>query len=90
MRQRCFAVRTKGRSIWGTCFFRQILGDVQEVHMAFEAKDVDPVELPKDFRTFLSSLVGKVAIPKAQRDVLMSRLEDHLTPKPYLVYEFET
>ncbi|KAH9372653.1 hypothetical protein HPB48_003371 [Haemaphysalis longicornis] len=40
--------------------------------------------------TLLSSLVKKVVIPKEQIDVLTCRLEDHLNPKPYLGYLFET
>ncbi|KAH9362209.1 hypothetical protein HPB48_002187 [Haemaphysalis longicornis] len=40
--------------------------------------------------TLLSSLVKKVVIPTEQIDVLTCRLEDHLNPKPYLGYVFET
>ncbi|KAH9362499.1 hypothetical protein HPB48_015587 [Haemaphysalis longicornis] len=40
--------------------------------------------------TLLSSLVKKVVIPTEQIDVLTCRLEDHLNPKPYLGYLFET
>uniref|UniRef100_A0A6B0UAW2 Uncharacterized protein n=1 Tax=Ixodes ricinus TaxID=34613 RepID=A0A6B0UAW2_IXORI len=40
--------------------------------------------------TLLSSLGHKVVIPTKQMDVLTSRLEDHLNPKPYLGYLFET
>ncbi|KAH9367007.1 hypothetical protein HPB48_000053 [Haemaphysalis longicornis] len=40
--------------------------------------------------TLLSSLVKKVVIPTEQTDVLTCRLEDHLNPKPYLGYLFET
>lgn len=40
--------------------------------------------------TLLSSLVKKFVIPTEQIDVLTCRLEDHLNPKPYLGYLFET
>ncbi|KAH9367173.1 hypothetical protein HPB48_013827 [Haemaphysalis longicornis] len=40
--------------------------------------------------TLLSSLVKKVVIPTEQIDVLTCTLEDHLNPKPYLGYVFET
>ncbi|KAH9376393.1 hypothetical protein HPB48_001332 [Haemaphysalis longicornis] len=40
--------------------------------------------------TLLSSLVKEVVIPAEQIDVLRCRLEDHLNPKPYLGYLFET
>ncbi|KAH8039428.1 hypothetical protein HPB51_007281 [Rhipicephalus microplus] len=44
----------------------------------------------EDLMTLLSSLVEKVVIPTEQIDVLTCRLEDHLNPKPYLGYLFET
>ncbi|KAH9382787.1 hypothetical protein HPB48_023349 [Haemaphysalis longicornis] len=40
--------------------------------------------------TLLSSLVKKVVILTEEIDVLTCRLEDHLNPKPYLGYLFET
>ncbi|KAH9368569.1 hypothetical protein HPB48_007123 [Haemaphysalis longicornis] len=40
--------------------------------------------------SLLSSLVKKVVIPTEQIDVLTCRLEDHLNPKPYLGYLFQT
>ncbi|KAH9367932.1 hypothetical protein HPB48_008348 [Haemaphysalis longicornis] len=40
--------------------------------------------------TLLSSLVKKFVIPPEQIDVLTCTLEDHLNPKPYLGYLFET
>ncbi|KAG0437064.1 hypothetical protein HPB47_017618 [Ixodes persulcatus] len=69
---------------------RPILTDVQKVTMALEAKDVDQTKLLKDIITLLSSLVHKVVIPTEQMDVLTSRLEDDLNPRPYLGYLFET
>lgn len=69
---------------------RPILTDVQKVNKAFEAKDADQTKLLKDLMTLLSSLVEKVVIPTEQIDVLTCRLEDHLNPKPYLGYLFET
>lgn len=71
-------------------FLRPILTDVQKVNKAFEAKDADQTKLLKDLMTLLSSLVEKVVIPTEQIDVLTCRLEDHLNPKPYLGYLFET
>ncbi|KAH9359893.1 hypothetical protein HPB48_011061 [Haemaphysalis longicornis] len=71
-------------------FLRPIMADVQKVNKAFEAKNADQTKLLKDLMTLLSSLVKKVVIPTQQIDVLTCRLEDHLNPKPYLGYLFET
>ncbi|KAH9382087.1 hypothetical protein HPB48_022759 [Haemaphysalis longicornis] len=67
-----------------------MLADVQKVNKAFEAIDGDQTKLLKDLMTWLSSLVKKVVIPTEQIDVLTFRLVDHMNPKPYLGYLFET
>ncbi|KAG0417346.1 hypothetical protein HPB47_005675 [Ixodes persulcatus] len=72
------------------CYAADVLYDVQKVNKASEAKYVDQTKLLKDLMTLLSVLVQKVVIRTEQMDVLTSRLEDHLNPKPYLGYLFET
>ena len=70
-------------------FLKPILQEVQRVNKNFEAENHDPSKLLSDLHHLLQSLCSKVLMPGKKFDEEIV-VENHLDPKPYLGYEFET
>ena len=71
-------------------FLNPVLIEVQQVNKLFEAKSVDKVKLLNELILVITSIGKKIVLPTSNINILTTKMDDFLNPKPYLGYQFET
>ena len=71
-------------------FLNPVLIEVQQTNKLFEAKNVEKVKLLKELVLLITSIGKKIVLPTANIDILTTKVDDFLYPKPYLGCQFET
>ena len=56
----------------------------------FKAKSVDKVKLLNELILLITSIGKKIVLPTSNINILTTKVDDFLNPKPYLGYQFET
>ena len=71
-------------------FLNPVLIEVQQVNKLYEAKNEEKVKLLNELILLITSIGKKLVVPTCKIDILTTKVDDFLNPKPYLGYRFET
>ncbi|CAH1955688.1 unnamed protein product [Acanthoscelides obtectus] len=71
------------------CFLKPILGGVQRVNKAFEAKNAESCKLLEDVTMLLNCLIKKVTTPNSRFKLFYDDIETFVVRDNYLGYLFE-
>ena len=64
-------------------FLNPVLIEVQQVNKLFEAKSVDKVKLLNELILLITSIGKKIVLPTSDIDILTTKVDYFLNPKPY-------
>ena len=67
-----------------------VLIEIQQANKLFEAKNIEKVKLLNELILLITSIGKKLILPTFNIDILTTKVDDFLHPKPYLGYCFET
>nr|XP_054591608.1 uncharacterized protein LOC129155892 [Nothobranchius furzeri] len=71
-------------------YLKSILGEVQAAVKAFEGEQTDPLKLLDCLILLIKSVCCRVLHPGATIDILKDPIENHISPRPYLGFAFES